>query len=79
MEAWKSSEVRIMGMHYRLMFDCKHSNMGIRDQLHAAAYSVENVLQKGKMVRTWIKRSDVGVLKPTFHLLQGFYRPHGGC
>ena len=50
MESWNSSEVRIVGMHHRLVFDCKRSNMGIRYQLRAAADSVEKALQVGKMI-----------------------------
>ena len=71
MESWNSSEVRIVGMHYRLVLHRKCGYVGIRYQVRSAADSVENVLQLGKMVRSRIKGSDVGVLKPTFYPLQG--------
>ena len=71
LESWEPSKTRIVGMHHRLVFDCKRSNMCIRYQLRAAVDSIENVLQVGKMVRSRIKGSDVGVLKPTFYPLQG--------
>ena len=71
LESWEPSKTRIVAMHHRLVFDCKRSNMCIRYQLRAAVDSIENVLQVGKMVRSRIKGSDVGVLKPTFYPLQG--------
>lgn len=58
-------------MHNRLAFDCKCSNVGIRHQVRAAADSVENVLQVSQVIRSRVKRLDMGVLKPTLYTFQG--------
>ena len=71
LESWESSEVRIVGMHYRLVLHRKCGYVGIRYQVRSAADSVENVLQECEMIRSRIKRLDVGVLKPTLHSTQG--------
>ncbi len=45
LESWDSSEVRVVRMQNRLVFNSKCSNMGVRHQIRASADGVKNVLQ----------------------------------
>jgi hypothetical protein len=55
-------------MYFRVVFHGQRGDVGVGDQIRAAARDIQALLKKVQMPLAWIKRHNVGILKPASHV-----------
>ena len=71
-DAGEAIEIRIVGVNYRFVLHSKSGDVGVRNEIRAAAAVGKNAPEMGQVTAAWIERRYVRMAEPVAYASNRF-------